>query len=425
MNTEKLQAVILAAGESSRFWPLNSREKSLIRMMGKPLIWYTIRALSMAGVDNIIVVQSPSRDVENELKEIDCGANINYAIQENALGMGNAILAAKNYITAPFFVMNANRIDCGDVISRMIDCQNKTGAKSVLAGEETLTPWAYGIARLDGDRVLEVIEKPSEGSEPSNINVAGIRLCDPGILEHLEAVAGKRANNDEFEAAISMFAKDYDTRIVIFGNGIKSVSAKYPWQLFKTQKYLFDKFLTQQKIAKSARIAKGAVIEGNVVIGENVKIYEGAVVKGPCYIGDNSVIGNNSVVRDYCDLEEGAVVGAFCEVARTIFQPDVHVHSGYFGDSIFDRGVRIGASAITANVRVDRGEISALAKKEKNGVKTLTKISTGLKSLGVIIGQNSKIGVRATFMPGRFIGKNCFVGPNQLIMHNIDDGAKI
>jgi hypothetical protein len=36
-------------------------------------------------------------------------------------------------------------------------------------------------------------------------------------------------------------------------------------------------------------------------------------------------------------LEEGAVVGAFCEVARSIFQSDVHVHSGYFGDSILDR----------------------------------------------------------------------------------------
>ena len=183
--------------------------------------------------------------------------------------------------------------------------------------------------------------------------------------------------------------------------------------MFKAQKYLFDKFLTKKTIAKSAWVAKNAMIEGNVFIGENVKIYEGAVIKGPCYIGDNSIVGNNSIVRDYCDLENGAMVGALCEAGRVIFQPDVHVHSGYFGDSILDRGVRVGAGAITANVRLDRrAEISARVKKEKDGVKVLAKVDTGLKSLGTIIGENSKIGARATFMPGRFIGKNCFVGPS-------------
>ena len=108
--------------------------------------------------------------------------------------------------------------------------------------------------------------------------------------------------------------------------------------------------LTKKTIAKSAQIAKNAVIEGNVVIGENVKIYEGAVIKGPCYIGDNSIVGNNTVVRDYCDFEADAMVGALCEVARTIFQPDVHIHSGYFGDSILSSGVRVGAGMITANL---------------------------------------------------------------------------
>jgi len=41
----------------------------------------------------------------------------------------------------------------------------------------------------------------------------------------------------------------------------------------------------------------------------------------------------------------------------------------------------------------------------------------------VIVGQNSKIGARATFMPGRFIGKNCQIGPAQVLTHNIDDGT--
>jgi len=425
MSVEKLQAVILAAGESSRFWPLNSRHKGLLKIMGKPLVWYTIQGLREIGVENIVVVQGPKKDIENELKNYGDIGDVQYVIQPEANGMSGAMVAAREHINGQFFVVFAHSVDCGGVCAKMMEKSRQTGAKVVLAGQTTKTPWLYGVVGAQEDRVLELIEKPVEGKEPSNIKVKGIYLLEEKYFDYLDKVLGTAHFNQEFEAAIDAYAKQNDARVIMLDENYAGVSLKYPWHLFGAQKYIFDNFLTQQKIAKSAQIAKNAIIEGNVFIGENVKIYEGAAIKGPCYIGDNVVIGNNSVVRDYCDLEEGAVVGAFCEVARSIFQSDVHVHSGYFGDSILDRGVRIGAGAITTNVRVDRGEISVLAKKEKNGVKTLTKIGTGRKSLGVIIGQNSKIGARPTFMPGRFIGKNCQVGPNQLIMHNIDDGAEV
>lgn len=415
----------MAAGESSRFWPLNGRHKSLLRIMGKPLIWHTINGLRQIGVGEIVMVQSPKRDIEEELKNFPEIKNISYAIQPEANGMSGAMVAARDYIKGQFFVVFAHAVDCGDICAKMMGKSRQTGARMVLAGQVTKNPWLYGIIGLQDDKILGMVEKPAEGSEPSNIKVRGTYLLDDKYFDYLDKVLGKVHFNQEFEAAIDAYAKDNDARIVLLEKDYQGVSLKYPWHLFGAQKYIFDKFLTQQKIAKSARIAKNATIAGNVVIGENVKIHEGAVIKGPCYIGDNSTIGNNSVVRDYCNLEEGAIAGAFCEVARTIFQPDVHVHSGFFGDSILDRGVRVGAGAITTNVRVDRGEIFVLAKKEQNGVKNITKINTKLKSFGVIIGQDSKIGARATFMPGRFIGKNCQIGPNQLVMRNVDDDAKI
>ena len=414
----------MAAGESSRFWPLNSKHKSLLRIMGKPLIWYTIDGLRKIGVKDIVIVQSPNRKVEEDLKTLPFGIeNVQYAIQREPKGMGDAIMSAKDHIKGQFFVLNAGRIDCQDIAALMLEKSRQTGAKMVLAGQETKSPWLYGVARLDGDKLLEVVEKPAEGKEPSNIKITGVYLLDNKIFGHIENVLGSANHNEEFEVAMSLYAKENDSRIVILDKDYSSVSLKYPWHLFDANKYLLDKFLTKKSIARSAWIAKNAIIEGNVVIGENCKIYEGAVVKGSCFIGDNSIIGNNSIVRDYCDLENGAMVGALCEVGRTIFQPDVHVHSGYFGDSILSSGVRVGAGVITANVRIDRGAISARVKKEKNGVKVLAKVDTGLKSLGTIVGENAKIGTRATIMPARFIGKNCQVDPAAVVMRNMDDGA--
>jgi len=95
------QAVILAAGESSRFWPLNQKHKSLIKIMGRPLIFYTIESLKKAGIKDIIIVQGPKKDIEEELK--DYQPNIKYVIQEEPKGMGNALWQARDLIKGQFY----------------------------------------------------------------------------------------------------------------------------------------------------------------------------------------------------------------------------------------------------------------------------------------------------------------------------------
>jgi NDP-sugar pyrophosphorylase family protein len=425
MENKPLQAVILAAGESSRFWPLNARHKSLMKIMGKPLVWYTIEGLRHAGVEDIVVVQGPTRDMEEELKNYPELGSLSYAVQPEANGMSGAMMAAKDLIKGQFFVVHAHSVECQDVCTKMLEKSRQTGAKMVLVGQETAEPWLYGVARLEGDRVFEVVEKPEQGKEPSNIKVSGIYLLDNRYIEYLEKVTGKVHFNIEFEAALTAYAKENDSRFLVMDKDYKGVSLKYPWHLFKVQKYLFNNYLTKQRISQTAQIAKNAVIEGSVLIGENARVCEGAVVKGPCYIGDDVLIGTNSVVRDYCDIEAKSIVGALSEVTRTVLQPDTHIHSGYFGDSILASGVRVGAGAITANLRIDREPVTARVKKEKNGVKVLSKVDTGLKTLGVIIGENSKLGVRVTTMPARFIGKNCTIGPATIVMRNVDDGSTI
>ena len=206
--------------------------------------------------------------------------------------------------------------------------------------------------------------------------------------------------------------KENDVRIVITQMEIPSL--KYPWDLFRTNKLLMDKFL-RTEIKKSAQISKNVVIEGNVYIGENTKIFEGAVIKGPCYIGDNCIVGNNTLTREYSNLENNVLIGTFAEVTRCIFQEDIHTHSGYFGDSVFGKGCRLGAGTITANVRIDRGEIKSVVKGEK--------IGTGLDSLGCIMGENTKSGIYCSLMPGVLIGSNCMIGPNSVVFENIENNT--
>jgi len=398
------QAIILAAGESSRFWPLNQKHKSLFKIMGRSLIWYTIESLKKAGIKDIIIVQGPKKDIEEELK--DYQPNIKYVIQERPKGMGNALWQARDLIKGQFLLLNAERVDCQEIIEKI----KEEKAKIVLVGHHTDNPELYGMMRLRGARVLEIIEKPKKGKEPSNVKVVGVYLLEPEFFNYYQKV---RKEKYDFEKALSNYLKENGAKLV-FLKTPEVFSLKYPWQLFDIQKYLFDRFL-KRKIEKSTQILKNVGIEGNVYIGKNTKIFEGAVIKGPCYIGDNCVVGNNALIREYTNLENNVLIGAFAEVTRSIFQEDIHTHSGYFGDSIFAKGCRLGAGTITANVRIDRGEIKSVIKDEK--------IGTGLDSLGCIMGENSKTGIHCSLMPGVLIGSNCIVGPNSLVFENIGDNT--
>ncbi|KPJ73422.1 hypothetical protein AMJ48_01560 [Parcubacteria bacterium DG_74_1] len=389
----KNQAVILAAGESSRFWPLNQKHKSLIKIMGRPLIYYTVESLKRAGIKDVIIVQGAEKDIEKEFKNYDLGVSIKYVIQPEPKGMGDALIKAQSLISGPFFVLHAHKINSGDYLQLMIEKSRESKAEFILLGAKTNQPWLYGVLRPEGERIKGLIEKPERGMEPSDIKVTGIYLLSQKIFEYY-----KKAPEHQyaFEEALDLCVKENEARVVMVEK--EPFTYKYPWHLFEATKFLMDKYL------------------GNRThIGKNVKIYEGAVIKGPCYIGDNCIIGNNSLVREYANLEDNVLIGALAEVARSIFQEDVRCHSGFLGDSIFGKGCRLGAGNITANVRIDRGEIKSIVKGEKT--------STGLNSLGCVIGENTKTGVHCSFMPGVFIGSNCQIEPGAVVYKNIEDNT--
>lgn len=409
-----MQAVILAAGESSRFWPLNQRHKSLMKIMGKPLIWYTLDGLRKSKIRDIIIIQSPKKDIENELKNYSFSSlKIKYLIQEKPKGSGNALFLARKLLKDNFLVLNGDVVNSEELIRVVLKKLKTVKPEAILLGQKTETPELFGMMRLKKDRVLEIIEKPEKGKEPSQIKVVGVYLLTPAFFDSYQKV---KKHMYDFEDALSLYMKKNETQLALLKKSEKETPAflKYPWHLFSARKYLFDEFL-EMETSKTSKISKNVIIEGKVYIGKNSKIYEGAVIKGPCYIGENCLIGNNVVIREYVNLENGVMIGANAEVARSILQERSTTHSGYFGDSIIGRNTKIGAGTITSNVRLDRGEIKSEVKGKK--------INTGLKSFGMVIGDNSYVGTRVNIMPGKFIGSNCTIGPNSVVPENIKDNT--
>ncbi len=404
-------AVILAAGESSRFWPLNSKHKSLFYLMGRPLIWWTLFGVQKVSIKRVIIVQSPKRDIEKELKNFSFPKlKIGYAVQAKPLGTGNALWCAKNLLKENFFVLNGDVV-CSEKILKPTIEKIKKEKCPCLAAQRTKFPWLFGMLKLKKDEILKVVEKPKKGKEPSFWKVVGVYYLTLDYFSFYEKV---KKHPFDFEDALNLYFKKKKVKAVFLKDSEEDLPAflKYPWHLFAVKNYLFKNFL-KERISQNVSISKQVLLEGKVWIEEGTKIFERATIKGPCYIGENCVVGSNSLLRDGVNLERDCVVGAFCEVKNTIFQKGCTTHSGYLGDSIFGQNVKIGAGIITSNVRMDGKEIFCEVKGQK--------VNTFLKHFGTCVGENTFLGSNVNVMPGKFIGKACQIFPNSLVKENIKD----
>ncbi len=408
------QAVILAAGHSSRFWPLNQKHKSLIKIMGRPLIWYTLESLNQAGIKDLIIIQGPQKDIEATLKNYKSpNLKIKYVIQLKPKGMGNAVSQVKNLIRDNFFVMHAHHFDINEFVKPIIEKQKKTRTELILLGGKVDKPWKYGIVELDKkikDKVIKLTEQPKKEKELSNIGLKGIYLLPRDFFQYYKKI---KKHIYDFEDTLQLYLENNDVRIIISEK--ETFSLKYSWDLFRLKEFLASRM--KSFISPKAKVRLHAIIQGPVTLEEGAYISEGAVLKGPVYVGKNAFVGNNTLIRENTFLEEGVKIGSMSEVKNSLFMKNSSLHSGFVGNSIVGENTKIGAGFVTANRRFDRGEISVYLKKEK--------IPTGNSSLGAIIGHNVSIGIQSGTMPGVLVGSNSIIYPGTMVHKNIPENKVI
>lgn len=403
-----MKAVILAAGESSRFKPVSDNQhKGLTEVLGCPIIEHTIEELRTAGVDEIIVVQSPSQEIEKRISSAD-----HFVVQEEPKGMGDALRQAEHLLDDKFLVLTPYRANAAQFFEPMIEKAEEDSSDIVFLSTPTDEPTKYGILELnDEGKAIDMIEKPDSEEAPSNNRIVGMYLLDEKFFDYLDDC---ETWEYQYEDALSKHMKDQPASVLKIED--KTNSIKYPWDLFSVVEELMED--RGENISKDAEIADSAEIKGDVVVEDGVRIYENATIKGPAYIGENSVVGNNTLIRDHVALEKNVSIGANTEIKKSVFQPNSSIHSGYIGDSIIGRNTKIGAGTITANRKFrkngERPEIKSDLI-EKNHKK-----STNRGYMGAIIGDNVDIGINVSIMPGIQIGSDAKIGPGTVVTENID-----
>ena len=172
----------------------------------------------------------------------------------------------------------------------------------------------------------------------------------------------------------------------------------YPWEVLpkikdfiitigeSLNKEEYEKIGENIWIAKSAKIAKTAYINGPAIIGKNAEVRHCAFIRGNAIVGENSVVGNST------------------ELKNVILFNNVQVpHYNYVGDSILGYKSHMGAGSITSNVKSDKKLVVVKNKDEK--------IETGLKKFGAMLGDNVEVGCNSVLNPGTVVGRGSNIYP--------------
>ena len=401
-----LQAVILAAGEGTRMRPLTyTKPKVMLPIANKPILHHLIENLMAAGIDDIILVVGYREEtIRSYFGNNFNGVKIRYVRQSRQLGTANALLAAEHFLDEHFLMLNGDAIIFKDDLEKIINIEN------ALAVKQVENPSDFGVVEVEGGKVRRIVEKPSK--PPSNLINAGIYHFTRDIVDYLKRTPLSERGEYEITDTITMAIRDgMEFRAVEIEEWI---DVGYPWDMLKANRVLLSNISTRIE----GEVEEGAVLKGDVVVGEGSIVMSGSYIVGPVIIGKNCRIGPNCLIRPYTSIGDNCHVGNAVEIKNYIIMNNTNApHLNYLGDSVVGENCNFGAGTKVANLRLDEGVVAVTVKGKK--------VSTGLKKFGAAIGDNVKTGINVSINVGTMIGNDVFIGPGRVVSGNIKPFSRV
>lgn len=185
----QLRGVVLAGGTGSRLWPLTRVvNKHLLPVGRKPMVQHAVEKLVDAGITEICVVTGVEHvgDLVNQLGSgREHGCDFTYRVQDEAGGIAQALGLTRAFARGePVVVVLGDNIFSA-ALGPHVRSWSGRGARLLLS--EVPDPGRFGVARFEGERLVEIVEKPAE--PPSKLAVTGIYLYDASVYE---VIAGLR-----------------------------------------------------------------------------------------------------------------------------------------------------------------------------------------------------------------------------------------
>lgn len=417
----KSLAVVLAAGESTRM--KSSMSKVLHPVAGREMIAHVMDAVVGAGVDTAAIVVGRDAEKVAAAASLD-GLSVESYLQQERLGTGNAVLAAREAIARGYDDL---LITYGDVPLLTSETLNRArqglveGNDVVVIGFHTANPTGYGRLLVEDGQLIAIREEKDASDEERKVD-----WCNSGLmavngkhaLTFLDKIDNKNAKGEYYLTDVVEIARSLGHKVIAIdapeaeltgcNNRAELAIVERLWQERRRHELMVDgvSMIAPETVflAWDTKIGQDALIEPNVVFGPGVTIESGAVIHAfshfeGAHVSKGATVGPYARLRPGANLGENSKVGNFCEVKKAEIGKGAKVnHLTYIGDAFVGAGSNIGAGTITCNY---------------DGVnKQITRI-----------GDNSFIGSNSSLVAPVSVGNGAYVASGSVITSDVPDDA--
>lgn len=220
-----MKGIILAGGAGTRLYPLTMvTSKQLLPVYDKPMIYYPLSTLMLAGIQDILIISTPEDTprFENLLGDgSQFGIHLSYCVQPSPDGLAQAFLLGENFIGDDSCAMVlGDNIFYGNGFSRILRtaAQNAENGRATVFGYYVHDPERFGIVEFDREgNVLSVEEKPQ--NPKSNYAITGLYFYPAGVSEKAKAVRPSARGELEITTLNEMYLKEGALNVELLGRG--------------------------------------------------------------------------------------------------------------------------------------------------------------------------------------------------------------
>jgi bifunctional UDP-N-acetylglucosamine pyrophosphorylase/glucosamine-1-phosphate N-acetyltransferase len=436
----RVRAVVLAAGKGTRM--KSARPKVLHELCGRPMLWYVLRALRDAGVDDVTVVTNG--DVAphvGAVAESAGHASVRAVLQEPQLGTGHAVqiaLAALEAANGTLLVLNGDMPLVETALVRAaIDARDRALA---LVTARMPLPSGFGRIVRSGAHVERIVEARDANADELSIDEmnAGLYAYDETKLRAAIALLTNDNAQGEYyltdtiahlraggERIAPVVAEDYRTvlgvndrvelaaaaallnRRLCEGHMRAGVTIVDPATTYLEPDLDLAPDVTiypNTRIAGASSVAAHSEIGPNsrlhgARIGEHVVVADSVIVEST--VGDFALVGPFAHIRGGAQIGTGVKIGNFVEVKGSTLAPGVKAgHLAYLGDATIGERTNIGAGTITANF-------------------------DGTHKHRTTIGSDVRIGSNSTLVAPVSVGNRALTGAGTVVIRDVNEGERV
>lgn len=259
-----MKGIILAGGHGTRLYPLTKYiSKQLLPIYDKPMIFYPLSTLMLAGIDDILLI-STSKDIQ-KYKEVlgtgkTFGISIQYAVQDDPRGIAESFIIGKDFIKKDSVALIlGDNVFYGAELTNKLRSRSKDIDGACIFACQVSNPSQFGILKFNkSGHVIKVIEKPDK--PPSNYAVTGLYFYDNDVINYASKLKPSARNELEITDINNLYLKDKNLSIEKLGRGFSWLDTGTPDSLLEAS--IFVQILEKRQGIKIACLEEIALKNG-------------------------------------------------------------------------------------------------------------------------------------------------------------------